>query len=153
MNAISIKNLFCTSVKALTVVAVVAFSACNNASKTTEAITDSTATVAPVATRPTTGKLIGVWHDEAIHSDKGEQIAYELVTAGDKTYIQAITFVGNDLKLNDTPPITPSASELKKDGDKYTSVERPGESYQIDKDGGLLIYDGGELITKCKKLI
>lgn len=125
---------------------------CDNAAKTTSPKTDSPATLAKPAA-PATGTLIGAWHDAAIHSDKGEQIAYELITSGDKTYIQAITFVGTKLKLNDTPPISPSASELKKDGDKYTSVERPGESYEIAKDGDLLIYDGTELITKCKKLL
>jgi hypothetical protein len=135
-----------------TVLSFFAFS-CDNSAKTTTTKTDSTATARPATGKPATGKLIGVWHDTAIHSDKGEQIAYELVTGGDKTYIQAITFIGKDLKLNDTPPITPSASELKKDGGRYTSVERPGETYQIDKNGDLLIYDGTELVATCKKLI
>ncbi|MEO7211448.1 hypothetical protein [Mucilaginibacter sp.] len=147
-------HFFIRSGKLLAVTALIAVSACNNASKTAETKTDSTAAVATVpAATGQTGTLIGAWHDEAIKSEKGESIAYELISSGDKTYIQAITFVGNNLKLNDTPPITPSASELKKDGDKYTSVERPSEYYQIDKAGDLLIYDGTEMVAKCKKLI
>jgi hypothetical protein len=151
------KHLFVRSGKLLVITALIALSACNNAPKTAETKTDSTATPQAAAALPAatgqTGTLIGAWHDEAIKSEKGESIAYELISSGDKTYIQAITFVGNNLKLNDTPPITPSASELKKDGDKYTSVERPTEYYLIDKDGDLLIYDGTEMVAKCKKLL
>ncbi|AMR31697.1 hypothetical protein A0256_09815 [Mucilaginibacter sp. PAMC 26640] len=105
------------------------------------------------ATSSKTGKLVGAWHDETIKSDKGEQIAYEVISSGSKVYIQAITFVGTNLKLNDTPPITDSASEIVKDGDKYHSVERPTEIYVVDKSGDLLIYDGTELVAKCKRLI
>ncbi|RWY57457.1 hypothetical protein [Mucilaginibacter gilvus] len=147
-------HLFIRSGKLLVITAFIALSACNNASKTAETKTDSTAAVGAVpAATGQTGTLIGAWHDEAIKSEKGESIAYELISSGDKTYIQAITFVGKNLKLNDTPPITPSASELKKDGDKYTSIERPSEYYQIDKAGDLLIYDGTDMVAKCKKLI
>jgi hypothetical protein len=150
-------HLFVRSGKLLAITAFIAITACNNTSKTTETKTDSTATPQAAAALPAatgqTGTLIGAWHDEAIKSEKGESIAYELISSGDKTYIQAITFVGNNLKLNDTPPITPSASELKKDGDKYTSIERPSEYYQIDKNGDLLIYDGTEMVAKCKKLL
>jgi hypothetical protein len=99
------------------------------------------------------GKLIGAWHDAAIKSDKGEQIAYEVVSSGHKVYIQAITFTGENLKLNDTPPISPSASEIKRQGDKYVSVERSDETYKIDKLGNLLIYDKGSLVATCTKLL
>jgi hypothetical protein len=150
-------HLFVRSGKLLAITVLIAVSACNNASKPAETKTDSTtttqATAAAPATTGQTGTLIGAWHDEAIKSEKGEQIAYELISSGDKAYIQAITFVGTNLKLNDTPPITPSASELKKDGNKYTSIERPAEYYLIDKDGDLLIYDGTEMVARCKKLI
>ncbi|OOQ56495.1 hypothetical protein [Mucilaginibacter pedocola] len=143
--------------KFLVLAIVVALSACDNKAKqSAEEKADSTnaaATELPDTTKGKTGTLIGAWHDEAIKSEKGEQIAYELLSSGDKFYIQAITFVGNNLKLNDTPPVTPSASELKKDGDKYRSAERPEEYYLVDKDGDLLIYDGAEMVAKCKKLI
>jgi hypothetical protein len=99
------------------------------------------------------GKLVGAWHDESIKTDKGEQIAYEVVSSGQKVYIQAITFTGKKLKLNDTPPISPSASEIKRQGDKYVCVDRPDESYKIDKLGNLLIYDKGSLVATCTKLL
>ena len=118
----------------------------------TDSVQKDSATAVIPTTGPT-GKLIGAWHDEAIKSEKGEAIAYELVEGKDKTYLQAITFVGTKLKLNDSPPISPSATEVTKNGDKYTSVERPNETYIIAKDGDLMIYDGKELITKCKKLL
>lgn len=137
--------------------------ACNQATKTTDTKTDSVAKADSAAKAEDAGvvgphlneagKLVGAWHDETIKSEKGEQIAYEVVTDGKKVYIQAITFVGTNLKLNDTPPITAAASEIVKDGDQYHSVERPAEVYKIDKNGDLLIYDGAELVAKCKKLI
>lgn len=134
----------------------VTLSACNNANKPAEQKADSTTTATTALPKTATGKtgtLIGAWHDVTIKSEKGEQIAYELIKSDDKFYIQAITFVGTNLKLNDTPPITPSASELKKDGDKYRSTEGSEEYYTIDKTGDLLIYDGTEMVAKCKKLI
>jgi len=141
---------------AVLIAAAIAIAACGNSDKPGESTAvkaDSLTLQAPVPAAVDSGKLIGAWHDEAIKSEKGEQIAYELVTNKDKFYLQAITFVGTNLKLNDTPPITPAASELTKDDNKYTSVERPNETYVVDKDGDLLIYDGTELIAKCKKLI
>ena len=100
-----------------------------------------------------TGHLISAWHDETIKTDKGEQIAYELVSHNNKLYIQAITFVGNDLKLDDIPPVSPSATEIKKQGDEYIGVERPEEKYKIDKAGDLQIYDSGQLVATCKKIL
>lgn len=123
----------------------------SSAGKADSVKADSTAGLKPATEK--TGKLVGAWHDETIKSDKGEQIAYEVISSGSKVYIQAITFVGTNLKLNDTPPITSSASEITKDGDKYHSVERPAEIYIVDKNGDLLIYDGTELVAKCKRLI
>lgn len=134
---------------------VIAFAACNsdtNAHSTTNTVKVNT-TAKPKPMAADSGHLVGVWHDEAIKSDKGEQIAYEVVSRGKKIYIQAITFVGNDLKVNDTPPVSPSASEIKRDGDHFVSVERPAETYKVDKKGNLLIYDNAELVAICKKLL
>ncbi|MBD1386177.1 hypothetical protein IDJ75_12875 [Mucilaginibacter rigui] len=135
------------------VLLVITITSCDRSAKTTTAKTDSTAAVKPAPMKVDSGKLIGAWHDEAIKSDKGEEIAYEVVSSGHKVYIQAITFTGTDLTLNDTPPITPAATEIKKDGDKYVSVERPDESYKIDKEGNLELYDKGVLVATCKKIL
>ncbi|WP_374949955.1 hypothetical protein [Mucilaginibacter sp.] len=126
----------------------------NSAAKADSTRVDTTAqAVKPMAVD--SGHLVGVWHDEAIKSDKGDQIAYEVVSSLNtkKIYIQAITFTGTDLKLNDTPPISSSASEIKRDGDHFVSVERPGETYKVDKKGNLVIYDNGEIVAVCKKIL
>lgn len=135
------------------VLLVITIASCDRSAKTDAAKTDSTAAVKTAPMKVDSGKLIGAWHDEAIKSDKGEEIAYEVISSGHKVYIQAITFTGTNLTLNDTPPITPSASEIKRDGDKYVSVERPDESYKIDKEGNLELYDKGVLVATCKKLL
>jgi hypothetical protein len=148
-------HIYITRLAKLSVIAVIiaAFASCNQSAKTDKTATDTTlkAEVKPAVVD--SGKLVGAWHDEAIKTDKGEEIAYEVVSSGHKVYIQAITFTGKNLTLNDTPPISPSASEIKKEGDKYVSVERPDESYKIDKEGNLLIYDKGTLVATCKKLL
>lgn len=100
-----------------------------------------------------TGHLVGAWHDEAIKSEDGKDIAYEVISKGNKVYIQAITFTGKELTLNDAPPITASASEIRKDGDKYVGVNSPTEIYKVDKTGNLLIYDGETLVAICKKIL
>jgi hypothetical protein len=146
----SVTNITKYILIALTIISV---AACDNSAKTTAVKTDSVTAVKPAAIKPDSGKLIGAWHDEAIKSDKGEEIAYEVISSGHKVYIQAITFTGTNLTLNDTPPITPASSEIRKEGDKYISVERPDESYKIDKDGNLLLYDKGVLVATCKKLL
>lgn len=136
--------------------AVITIAACSSDTKTgstTDTAQVDTTIVKPKPVAADSGHLVGVWHDETIKSDKGEQIAYEVVSSGKKIYIQAITFVGNDLKVNDTPPISPSASEIKKDGDHFVGVERPAETYKVDGKGNLLIYDNGELVAVCKKLL
>ena len=132
---------------------ITAITACERSAQTTTVKADSAATAKPQPMKVDSGKLVGAWHDEAIKSDKGEEIAYEVVNSGHKFYIQAITFTGTNLTLNDTPPITPAASEIKRVGDKYVSVERPDESYKIDKQGNLLLYDKGVLVATCKKLL
>jgi hypothetical protein len=149
-------NSFTTRFAKISVLAliVVTIAACDRSAKTgTATATDSTTTVKTAPMKVDSGKLVGAWHDEAIKSDKGEEIAYEVISSGHKVYIQAITFTGTNLTLNDTPPITPAASEIKKDGDKYVSVERPDESYKIDKEGNLELYDKGVLVATCKKLL
>jgi hypothetical protein len=146
----SVTNITKFILIALTIISI---AACDNSAKTTAVKTDSVTAVKPAAIKPDSGKLIGAWHDEAIKSDKGEEIAYEVISSGHKVYIQAITFTGTNLTLNDTPPITPASSEIRKEGDKYICVERPDESYKIDKDGNLLLYDKGVLVATCKKLL
>jgi hypothetical protein len=143
------------SLLAIIAIAALSFASCNQSAKTDKAAvaTDTTLKTEVKPAVVDSGKLVGAWHDEAIKSDKGEEIAYEVVSSGHKVYIQAITFTGKNLTLNDTPPISPSASEIKKDGDKYVSVERPDETYKIDKQGNLLIYDKGTLVATCKKLL
>jgi hypothetical protein len=141
--------------KLLLLAIVITIAACNSATKngSTTDTTKADTIVKPKPAAADSGHLVGVWHDETIKSDKGEQIAYEVVSSGKKIYIQAITFVGTDLKVNDTPPISPSATEIKKDGDHFVSVERTTETYKVDKAGNLLIYDNKELVALCKKLL
>lgn len=139
---------------AITAIAVISLASCDRAAKTDMKVTDTIAKL-PVA-KPAvvdSGKLVGAWHDEAIKTDKGEEIAYEVISSGHKVYIQAITFTGKNLTLNDTPPITPAASEIKKDGEGYVSVDRPDERYKIDKEGNLLLFDKGVLVATCKRIL
>lgn len=129
--------------------------ACSNEEKK-EPSADSTAMAKSntvVTMHADTGHLVGAWHDEAIKSEDGKDIAYEVISKGNKVYIQAITFTGKELTLNDAPPITASASEIRKDGDKYVGVNSPTEIYKVDKTGNLLIYDGETLVAICKKIL
>lgn len=114
---------------------------------------NTVAATAPAAMEADTGHLVGAWHDEAIKSDDGKDIAYEVISKGNKVYIQAITFTGKNLTLDDAPPIMASASEIRKDGDKYVGVNSPTEIYKVDKTGNLLIYDGETLVAICKKIL
>jgi hypothetical protein len=136
-------------------IAMIAVTACDNKEKAKQPVTETKPVIAtqPKPAAVDSGHLIGVWHDEAIKSDKGEEIAYEVVSSGKKVYIQAITFTGTNLTVNDTPPITPSASEIKRVGDKYVGIQNADEVYKIDKDGNLLIYDKDKLVAVCKKLL
>ncbi|MET3979074.1 hypothetical protein ABIB62_001662 [Mucilaginibacter sp. UYP25] len=142
---------------AIVAIAMLAFASCDTSAKKDKAPATNTIPKAAVASSVPaaidTGKLVGAWHDETIKTDNGESIAYEIVSSGHKVFIQAITFKGTDLKLNDTPPITASASEIRKEGDGYVSVERPDESYKVDKKGNLLLYDKGILVATCKKIL
>jgi hypothetical protein len=137
-------------------VAMIAITACDNKEKAKQpaaAETKPTIEAQPKPAAVDSGHLIGVWHDETIKSDKGEEIAYEVVSSGKKIYIQAITFTGTNLTVNDTPPISPSASEIKRVGDKYVGVASADEVYKVDKKGNLLIYDKDKLVAVCKKLL
>lgn len=137
------------------VVMVTVIAACSNEEKKKPAA-DSTAMAKSntvVTMHADTGHLVGAWHDEAIKTEDGKDIAYEVISKGNKVYIQAITFTGKSLTLNDAPPITSSASEIKKDGDKYVGVNSPTEIYKVDKTGNLLIYDGETLVAVCKKIL
>lgn len=150
------KNLIKNTRLFLALAVMIITASCNSntqkAPKTDSAKTDSLAKLTPTAAIDS-GHLVGAWHDEAIKSEKGEQIAYEVISSGKKIYIQAITFTGTNLKLNDTPPITASASEITRDGDKFVTVGRPTETYRVDKKGNLLIYDDKTLIAVCKRLL
>jgi hypothetical protein len=97
--------------------------------------------------------LIGVWLDQEIKTEKGEQVAYQLVSQGKKTFIQVITFTEKKLDIDDNPRIAPGASQLKTSGNKYISVDRPNEIYMVGKNGDLFIYDETGLIAQCKKLL
>jgi hypothetical protein len=132
-------------------VAMIAITACDNKEKAKQLAAAETKPT--IEAQPNSGHLIGVWHDETIKSDKGEEIAYEVVSSGKKIYIQAITFTGTNLTVNDTPPISPSASEIKRVGDKYVGVASADEVYKVDEKGNLLIYDKDKLVAVCKKLL
>ncbi|MFD0794913.1 hypothetical protein ACFQZX_14900 [Mucilaginibacter litoreus] len=139
-------------------IAVISVSSCgNNEQAKKQADTPAVAKPSAAAQAPVaaidTGHLVGAWHDEAIKTDDGKDIAYEVVSKGHKVYIQAITFTGKELTLNDAPPITASASEIVKHGDKYVGVHSPSEIYKIDEHGNLLIYDGETLVAVCKKIL
>ncbi len=97
--------------------------------------------------------LIGVWLDETLKTEQGEKIAYQMVRSGEKTYLQVISFTGTKLDVNDNPPLSPSAMELKRNGQKYISTERPNEIYTFDKSGAMLVYDETGLLMKCKRML
>ncbi len=97
--------------------------------------------------------LVGVWLDEGLKLDKGQKVAYEILTSGPKAYIQVITFTSSKLNINDNPDIAPGATEIKKSSNKYIGVANPNETYTLDKAGNLLIYDETGLIMTCKKML
>ncbi|MCJ8210413.1 hypothetical protein MUY27_11900 [Mucilaginibacter sp. RS28] len=126
------------------------FCACNNKGKPAEDKIDTAKKVNAV--KPNT-HLEGVWFDEEIKTDKGEQIAYEIVTRGEQTFIQVVAFKGKKLNVPDSPDLSPDATELKKQGEKFVSKQNANERYEIDKSGDLLIYDESGLVVRCKKLL
>ena len=130
---------------------IVAFATCK--STPTKKVSDTAKQVTAVVKKDST-HLLGMWLDESIKSEKGEQVAYQIVTQGPKTYIQVITFSGKKLNVNDNPDIAPSASAIKKTANnRYVSVVDATEIYMIEKTGDLLMYDQTGFIAKCKKLL
>ncbi len=128
---------------------VTGLTACNTKSTTTTA--DTTKRIATV-TKTDSTHLLGMWLDEEIKTEKGEQVAYQIVTQGPKTFIQVITFKDKKLNVNDNPEIGPSALTVKKKANnRYTDDN--GGIYVIEKAGDLLIYDQTGFIAKCKKLL
>ncbi|WP_158825873.1 hypothetical protein [Mucilaginibacter lacusdianchii] len=152
-------------IKAITILGLAALAsttACNQSStKQEQHKADSTTApaAAPVAqsapTSSETGHLLGVWYDEAIKSPDGQNVAYEIVSNKDKQiFIQVITFTGTSITVNDIPPISATATALKKTGDMYMSKANANEYYKVDKKtGDLLIYDQSGLVATCKKIL
>lgn len=110
-----------------------------------------TTTAKPVVKDTT--HLVGLWLDESIKTEKGEQIAYEIVSQGNKNFIQVITFTGKKLDVEDSPVISPSATALRKDGDKYVNTQNPNEVFVIYKGGDLLIHDETGMVARCKRML
>jgi hypothetical protein len=144
------RNILFTAVTLLTI-----FSACDNQPKKEQEAkqTAPKPVVVPAPVQKATGKLVGVWYDEQIKSEKGEQIAYVIIAKDKQIFIQAIAFPGTKLVVSDVPEIDPSATELKKTSNGYVNMMNDTELYKIDKAGNLLIYDQGELVMTCKKVM
>ncbi|MBS7566890.1 hypothetical protein KHS38_20965 [Mucilaginibacter sp. Bleaf8] len=101
-----------------------------------------------------TGHLLGVWYDDAIKAPDGQSVAYEIVSdKKQQIFIQVITFTGTKITVNDIPPISPTATALKKTGNMYVSKSNAKEFYKVDKNGDLLIYDETGLLAQCKKIL
>lgn len=130
----------------------VAVASCKQSANTT-AKTANTVIKKDSVVRKDSTHLIGVWLDEEIKTEKGEHVAYELVSQGPKTYIQVITFTEKKLNIDENPAISPSAMELKKSGNKYISVERANEIYMVNQTGDLNIYDETGIIATCKRML
>ena len=130
------------------------FSACDNKPKPAEVKTaEPTPVIAPAPVKKETGKLVGVWYDEEIKSEKGEQIAYVVISKEKQIFIQAVAFPGTKLVVSDVPEIDPGATELKKTTTGYANMSNPTEEYRVDKKGNLLIFDNNELVMTCKKVM
>jgi len=97
--------------------------------------------------------LLGVWYDEGIKTPEGANVAYQVITQQQRIFIQPIAFKGEKLQVSDQPVVTPNASELKRNGNHYTSIESPEDAYEVDKDGNLLIFHEGKLVVSCKKIM
>lgn len=141
--------------------------ACQQPATSKQAKSDSTTTQQPAAvdtaahahshedlTVHETGHLLGVWYDDAIKAPNGQSVAYEIVSdKQQQIFIQVITFTGTKITVNDIPPISPTATALKKTGDMYVSKSNAKEFYKVDKSGDLLIYDETGLVAQCKKIL
>ncbi|NCD69381.1 hypothetical protein [Mucilaginibacter agri] len=129
-----------------------AIASCKQSANTAATTNKSVAKKDSVVRKDST-HLIGVWLDGDIKTEKGENVAYELVSQGTKTYIQVITFTEKKLNIDENPAISPSAMELKKSGNKYISLERANEIYMVNAAGELNIYDETGIIATCKRML
>src|SRR5690606_558142 len=96
--------------------------------------------------------LLGVWFDETIKSPEGANVAYQVIARQQRVFIQPIAFKGNKLQVSDQPVVSAYATELKKNGNYYVSLESPEDAYEVDKEGNLLIFHKGKLVVVCKKI-
>jgi len=144
------KSILATGIASLLI-----FSACDNQPKKETEVKQATPApaVVPTPVQKATGKLVGVWYDEQIKSEKGEQIAYVIIAKDKQIFIQAVAFPGTKLVVSDVPEIESSATELRKTANGYVNISNDLELYKIDKGGNLLIYDQGELLMTCKKVM
>lgn len=97
--------------------------------------------------------LLGVWFDETIKSPEGGNVAYQVIAHQQRVFIQPIAFKGKKLQVSDQPVVSPYATELKKNGNYYVSLESPEDAYEVDKEGNLLIFHKGKLVVVCKKIL
>jgi hypothetical protein len=144
----------------LTIITGLALTACGSKEKAkTESAAakpaDSSKSVAKTAAPANvTGHLLGVWYDESLKTEQGQQIAYEIISYNGKVFIQPIAFTGKKLQVSDMPEIDPSSAvELKKSKGVYINANEPNEIYKVDKKGNLLIYDKTGLIASFKKVM
>lgn len=98
-------------------------------------------------------QLLGVWYDEGIKTPEGANVAYQIIANDIKVFIQPIAFKGKKFQVSDQPVISSSATELKREGNHYVSIDSPEDAYEVDKDGNLLIFHEGKLIVVCKKIL
>ncbi len=107
----------------------------------------------PVQATADTTHLIGVWLDQDLTWQKNQRVAYEIISKGQKTYIQVITFSGKKLNVSDSPELSSTAAEITKSGDKYISKELPKAVYTFDKNGDMQVFDENGLVMKCKRAL
>ncbi len=97
--------------------------------------------------------LLGVWFDETIKSPEGANVAYQVIAQQQRVFIQPVAFKGKKLQVSDQPVVSPYATEIRKNGDHYVSLESPEDAYEVDKEGNLLIFHQGKLVVVCKKIL
>lgn len=112
---------------------------------------DTSGMAAPSAADST--HLLGVWFDETIKSPEGANVAYQVLAHQQRVFIQPIAFKGKKLQVSDQLAVSPYATELKKNGNYYVSLESPEDAYEVDKEGNLLIFHKGKLVVVCKKIL
>lgn len=97
--------------------------------------------------------LLGVWFDETIKSPEGANIAYQVIARQQRVFIQPVAFKGEKLQVSDQPVVSPYATEIKRNGNHYVSLDSPEDAYEVDKDGNLLVFHEGKLVVVCKKIL